>query len=114
MAEPPAQLNQKSDEPDIGKNVDDAPDVTQDIVVAPGIAQSNVAEPDIDQAYVAPDISVNTDNYFFNAGKYKVQDELIEWCKGETANAVFTIVIEKFDKIFYRRKPYFVLGCKIH
>jgi hypothetical protein len=48
MAEPPAQLNQKSDEPDIGKDVVVAPNVTQDMIVGPDIAQSNLAEPGTD------------------------------------------------------------------
>jgi hypothetical protein len=63
MAEPPAQLNEKTDEPDIAKDVVVAPDIAQEIVVAPVIAQSNVVEHDIDQA----DVSVNTASYFFKA-----------------------------------------------
>jgi hypothetical protein len=71
MAESPAQLNQKIDEPDNSKDVVVPPDVTKDMVVGLGIAQSNVVEPDIDQADVTPGISVNISKYFFNAVKYK-------------------------------------------
>jgi hypothetical protein len=67
MTEPPAQLNQNIDEPDIAKDVVVAPDIAQDIVVAPGLAQSNVVE---------PKVVINTGNYYFKAEKYMVQDDL--------------------------------------
>jgi hypothetical protein len=57
MAEPPAQLNEQSDDPDIG----------QEVVVAP------VDEP--------IDISVNTGNLFLSVALSNDRDELIEWCK---------------------------------
>jgi hypothetical protein len=112
MAKPLAQLNQKIDEPDISNDVVVPPDVIQDMVVGLGIAQSNIAEPDIDQAYVTPGISVNTDKYFFNATKYKIRGELIDWCKSEAGKAGFTMVIEKSDNGNNKRKSYFVLGCE--
>jgi hypothetical protein len=100
MAEPSVELKQKIDEADISKDVDVAPDITQAIDVAPGIAQPNVVEPGIDQ----PNVSVNTAKYFFNAEKYKVRNDLIDWCKREAAKAGFTIVIEKSDNGADRRK----------
>ncbi|MCI15321.1 protein FAR1-RELATED SEQUENCE 10-like, partial [Trifolium medium] len=87
MAEPPFELKPNIDEPDI--------------------VQPNVVEPDIEQ----PNFSVNTTNYFFNCEKYKVRDEMIEWCKKEAVKAGFTMVIEKSNSGSYRRKNYFVLGC---
>ena len=55
MAEPPFEMKPNIDEPDI--------------------AQPNVVEP--------ANILVNTANYFFKCEKYKVRDEMIEWCKKE-------------------------------
>jgi hypothetical protein len=81
MAESPAQLNQQSDDPGIGKEMVVTPVVTQVVDVAPGISQANAAKPDIDEADTAPGISVNTGNLFFNAALYKDRDELIKWCK---------------------------------
>jgi hypothetical protein len=72
MAEPPAQLNEKSDDPDIGQEVVVAPVVTQVVVVAPDISQVNAAEPSIDEADAAPDISVNTGHLFLNAACLKI------------------------------------------
>jgi hypothetical protein len=57
MAESPAQLNEQSDDPDIG----------QEVVVAP------VDEP--------IGISVNTCHLFLNAALSNDRDELIEWCR---------------------------------
>jgi hypothetical protein len=75
------ELKQKIDEADIVEDV------------APGIAPPNIVEPGNDQ----PNVSVNTANYFFNAEKYKVTNDLIDWCKREAAKAGFTVVIEKSD-----------------
>ena len=93
-------MKQKIDEVDISKDVNVAPDITQTIDVAPKIAQSNVVGLGIDQ----PNVSVNTAKYFFNAEKYKVRNDLIDWCKREAAKAGFTILIEKSDKGADRRK----------
>ncbi|XP_045794240.1 protein FAR1-RELATED SEQUENCE 5-like [Trifolium pratense] len=69
----------------------------------PDIAQPNVVEP--------TNILVNTANYFFKCEKYKVRDEMIEWCKKEAIKAGFTMVIVKSDNGSYRRKKTLVLGC---
>jgi hypothetical protein len=113
MAEPPAQLNEQSNDPDIGKEVVVAPVVTQSVDVAPGISQANAVELGIVEACAAPGISVNTSNLSFNAALSKDRDELTEWCKNVASNAGFTMVIEKSDKgNGDKRKPFFILGCK--
>ncbi|GAU37262.1 hypothetical protein TSUD_319160 [Trifolium subterraneum] len=73
----------------------------------PAIEQANVVEPDVEQ----PNVVVNTGNYFFQCEKYKVRDEMIEWCRKEATKAGFTIVIGKSDNGGNRRKPYFLLSC---
>ncbi|KAK2381444.1 hypothetical protein QL285_069041 [Trifolium repens] len=113
MADPPAQLNQHSDEPDsIGNEAVVAHVVPQAIDVAPDIPQGNVGEPGIDKAVDASDISVDTGKYFFNAAKFKVRDELIGWCKRDAIKAGFSMVIEKYDNGKHNRKPFFILGCE--
>jgi hypothetical protein len=67
MAKPPAQLNEQSDDPGIGKEVVVAPVITQSTDVAPDISQANAAEPGIAKADAAPGIFVNTGNLFFKA-----------------------------------------------
>ena len=105
MADPPAQLNQHNDVPG-------APVVPPAIVVAPDIPQGNVIEPGIDEAEDAHDISVDTGRYFYNAAKFKVRDDLIDWCRREALKAGFSMVIEKSDNGNHNRKPYFILGCE--
>src|SRR6266487_1444742 len=73
----------------------------------PAIEQVNVVEPNVEQ----PNVVVNTGNYFFQCEKYKVRDEMIEWCRKEATQAGFTIVIGKSDNGGNRRKPYFLLSC---
>jgi hypothetical protein len=87
MVEPPLELKPNIDEP--------------------AIEQANVVEPDVEQ----PNVVVNTGNYFFHCEKYKVRDEMIEWCRKEATKAGFTIVIGKSDNGGNRRKPYFLLSC---
>jgi hypothetical protein len=82
MAEPPVEFK---------PNIDD-----------PEIAQPHIVEP--------PEaVKVNTANYFFTSEKYKVRDDLIEWCKREAEKVGFTIVIEKSDNGSNRRKKFFIL-----
>ncbi|GAU48301.1 hypothetical protein TSUD_132260 [Trifolium subterraneum] len=97
MVEPPLELKPNIDEPAI----------EQANVVEPDVEQPNVVEPAVEQ----PNIVVNTDNYFFQCEKYKVRDEMIEWCRKEATKAGFTIVIGKSDNGGNRRKPYFLLSC---
>ena len=89
-----------------------APVVPQAIDVAPDIPQGNVVEPGIDEAEDAHGISVDTGRYFYNAAKFKVRDDLIDWCRREALKAGFSMVIEKSDNGNHNRKPYFILGCE--
>jgi hypothetical protein len=72
MAEPPAQLNEQSDDPEIGQEVVAAPVITQAVPIAPDISKVNAVEPGIDEADAAPDISVNTGHLFLNAACLKI------------------------------------------
>ncbi|GAU50446.1 hypothetical protein TSUD_409530 [Trifolium subterraneum] len=81
MVEPPLELKPNIDEP--------------------AIEQAIVVEPDVEQ----PNVVVNTGNYFYQCEKYKVRDEMIEWCRKEATKAGFTIVIGKSNNGGNRRKP---------
>jgi hypothetical protein len=53
-------------------------------------------------------VIVNIVDYFLTSEKYKVHDELINWCHVEAVKAGFTIVIEKSDNSYGRRKHFFI------
>jgi hypothetical protein len=80
------------------------------VELKPHIDQPNIIEPNIVEPSEA--VIVNIASYFFTSEKYKVQDELINWCRGEAAKVGFTIVIEKSNNSSGQRKPFFLLGCE--
>jgi sporulation protein YlmC with PRC-barrel domain len=81
MAEPPVDLKLEIDESDI--------------------VELEIVKP-------SQHVIVNTANYFFTSEKYKVHNELINWCQVEAVKAGFTIVIEKSDNSYGRRKHFFI------
>jgi hypothetical protein len=96
------------EEPSVGNDVDVAPVGSQALVVYDAaIAEANIADGAGPSA-----MRVNTGNFFYHASKYKVRDELIQWCKDEVLKAGFTMVIEKSDSGSNRRKAYFIFGCE--
>jgi hypothetical protein len=80
------------------------------IELKPNIDELDIAQPHIVEPYEV--VIVNTVNYFFTFEKYKVQDNLINWCRAEAAKAGFTIVIKKSNIGSGQRKPFFILGCE--
>ncbi|PNX75683.1 hypothetical protein L195_g031623 [Trifolium pratense] len=73
-------------------NIDDPivvePVIAEPIVVEPVVAEPNVVEPDVEEHIV-----VDTAHFFSSAKKYKVQDDLIGWCRQEALKVGFTVVI---------------------
>jgi hypothetical protein len=80
------------------------------IELKPNIDELDIAQPHIVEPYEV--VIVNTVNYFFTFEKYKVQDNLINWCRADAAKAGFAIVIEKSDNGSSRWKQFFILGCE--
>jgi hypothetical protein len=54
-------------------------------------AKPDITEPDIVEPFEA--LIVSTANYFFTLEKYKVRDELMNWCHTETVKAGILLLV---------------------